>query len=320
MQAGLTQGASQLYKDLNIGLYSVHMPLFALLFGLNVPGSWKRRGSTRYMLNRITGFIYLYLVWSLIQGTAEVLGGRFSNGGTTWEQVAQLWRPLAHLWYLPWMVFVFGFLVLARPWETKIRMILSLAVCTVFAAVLWGVNYAVVFGSGIAIYIFALIGALIGTERMSRLDTVQPKVTISVASISLTLFLALIVSNFYISTPTLEDPYRTASSVLLGIIATLTGVTGAVFAVLSFSRWMPLTPLEFIGRYSLHIYLMHLLITPVTRILLVRSGIDSPGILITVSMIAGVGLPLVAAILLENRVPWLFNIPPALQLAEKVKK
>lgn len=115
-------------------------------------------------------------------------------------------------------------------------------------------------------------------------------------------------------------PYYSGLSVLTSSVAKAADITGTVLAVSPLIRWVFLVSLEFIGRYSLHIYLMHLLITPVTRILLVRSGIDSPGILITVSMIAGVGLPLVAAILLENRVPWLFNIPPALQLAEKVKK
>ncbi|WP_185173388.1 acyltransferase family protein [Rothia nasimurium] len=320
MQAGLTQDAPQMYKRLNIALYSVHMPLFALLFGFNIPGSWRRRGSLVYAANRIIGFIYLYLVWSLIQGTAEVLGARFSNGGTTWAEVANLSRPLAHLWYLPWMVFIFGCLVIVRPWETKVRAVLSMTVCAACAVVLWGVNYAVIFGSGVAIYLFAVVGALIGTERMGQLNKARPPVTISVALVSLIVFLSMVLSKLYISTPTLDDPYRTGSSILFGIIATLTGVTGVVLAVASLSRWISFRPLEFIGRYSLHIYLMHLLITPLTRILLVRSGIDNPVILMVISLITGVGLPLVTAVLLEKRVPWLFNVPQALQLVEKVKK
>lgn len=320
MQAGLTQEAPQVYKNLNIGLYSVHMPLFALLFGLNIPGAWQRRGTTAYALNRVIGFIYLYLIWSLIQGTAEALGARFSNGGTTWAQVANIFQPLAHLWYLPWMVAVFGFLVLAKPWESALRSFFSLLLLLGCAGIFWGVSYPFIFGSGIAIYIFALVGAIVGTERIGTLNQLPVVIAVPFVCMTLGAFGAFIFSSIPLTTPTLLDPYRTVSSVLYGMGATVTGILGVTALVACLSRYFSFKALEFLGRYSLHIYLMHLLVTPLTRILLTINGVNNPTIIMLISMVAGVGLPLCGALLFEKRLPWLFSPPSILLIPEKVKK
>lgn len=320
MQAGLTQEAPQAYKELNSGLYSVHMPLFALLFGLNIPGAWQRRGSVTYALNRVNGFIYLYLIWSLIQGTAEVMGARFSNGGTTWAQVANIFQPLAHLWYLPWMVAIFSFLILVRPWEGALRALFSSVLFLGCAGAFWGVNYPFIFGGGIAIYLFALVGAMIGTERVGALNRLPAVVAVPLVTVFWGAFGFLIFSDVSLTTPTLLDPYRTVSSVLCGMVATVTGVLGVTLLVACLSRWVSFKVLAFLGRYSLHIYLMHLLVTPLTRILLASNGINNPIVIMIISTITGVGLPVCGALIFEKRLPWLFNAPSILLIPEKVKK
>lgn len=320
MQAGLTQNAPQVYKDLNIGLYSVHMPLFALLFGLNIPGAWRRRGTATYALNRMVGFIYLYLIWSIIQGAAEVLGSRLSNGGTTLAQAANVLQPLAHLWYLPWMVAIFGFLILIRPWESRLRAFLSLGLFFACSGVFWGVNYPFIFGSGIAIYVFAALGAVIGTERIGALNRLPVALAVPLVIAALGVFSVLVCSDLPITTPTLLDPYRTVSSVFYGVATTVTGVLGVTVLFSCLSRWVSFRVLAFLGRYSLHIYLMHLLVTPLTRILLVGNNINSPSVIMLISMIAGVGFPLCGALLCKKRLSWLFSAPSILLIPEKVKK
>lgn len=309
MQAGLVADNPHLYKQLHILLYLVHMPLFAFLFGLNVPSSWEKRGSVQYALSRLWGFAYLYLLWTLIQGTLEVLGSRYSNGNTSWGDVLNLIHPLAHLWYLPWAFITYLLLVLLRPWKSAWVTLFSLIGFGLLSYLTWGGSYEEFYLLGTPILIFALLGSLLGRDALTRLDALPTSLLGFGAFLFSLIPLGLVVSGLKLTVPTLGDPGMTEASKLLGMLASFSGVLGALLSAALVSRFVRLSFLETLGFYSLQIYLMHLLVTPVARIAMVRLGLDNPLLVMSLSLLAGVGIPLGFQLIFKERVSWLFAPP-----------
>lgn len=317
IQAGLTGESISVFKDMTTVLYLIHMPLFAFLFGVNAPNSIDKNSRIHFVVNRLIGFTYLYILWSFIQGSFEVLGSRFANGNTTWEQVIDLAHPLAHLWYLPWMFLIYLFFAVVRPWRS---IQIALLVGGVFGALswfTWGVSYPVIFGNGLALYFFALLGTLIGINRLGRLASFSFRYLLPLIVVAVCCFIMLFVVQQHITTPTLGDPLRNAPSVLVGMAATCLGVIATVLVVAAVNKLRRFTWLEKIGVHSLQIYLMHLLITPVIRILMVKLGVVNPLIIMFISVIAGVLLPLWVAQISPRVAPWIFSTPRFLTITQK---
>ncbi len=94
-------GAPAWVGDLNRALYLTHLPVFAFLTGLLMPRGVERRGQSAYLRERLLLLLHLYLVWTFIQGSIEVLASSVTNRPTSWSEVLTVWTPLAHLWFLP---------------------------------------------------------------------------------------------------------------------------------------------------------------------------------------------------------------------------
>lgn len=313
MQAGLTQASPQVFKAMHNVLYLVHMPLFAFLFGLNIPVAWEKRQSWSYVRSRLVLFFYLYLVWTLIQGTFEVLGSRFSNGDTSWLDLVNIIQPLAHLWYLPWMMIIYLSLLILKPWRSLQRALGGLLVFLALSWLTWGINLDEFYGRGVAIFIFAFAGSLIGTSGLRILETMPVYLLLALALLTSGLFVCLSLSGQALTLPTLEALTISNQSKLLGMIASWSGVLLCLFWGSLIYRGVQLNRLERVGHYSLHIYLMHLLITPTFRIFLVKLGIQDPWFIMLVSLAGGVGIPLLVSKYFRVQLGWLFSLPPRVE-------
>ncbi|WHS50015.1 acyltransferase [Rothia sp. SD9660Na] len=309
MQAGLTNKDPEFFRALHTLLYLVHMPLFAFLFGLNIPSAWEKRQSWAYAGLRIWLFLYLYLVWTLIQGSFEVFGARFSNGETSWFDVLNIVYPLAHLWYLPWMIVIYTTLILLKPWRSVARAMSSICLFSIISWISWGVDYPEFYRRGIAIAIFAVIGALIGTERVKNLDSVKSALLLPLALTVSIIFVVLISVANHLTIPTLLDAEITLESKILGMLVSCLGIVSLLLWGNLLSRSVRMSFLEVIGTYSLQIYLMHLLFTPTLRILLMKVGVQDPWIIGAVSLIGGVGLPFICATVFYRQTSWIFDLP-----------
>lgn len=308
MQAGLIKENSEFFRFLHTLLYLVHMPLFAFLFGLNIPAAWEKRKNWNYVRQRIFLFLYLYIIWTAIQGSFEVLGSRFSNGGTTWNNVINIVYPLAHLWYLPWMIIVYTGLIFLRPWRSVYRAIFSIVIISFISWLSWGVDYPEFYRRGISIAIFAVLGALLGTNRISALGNLKVNILLPLALIISTFFVILLLESQHLTVPTLGDPEINLQSKLLGILASFTGVAAFILWG-SLGQRARISFLETIGIYSLQIYLMHLLFTPTLRIGLGKLGIQDPWIIAMVSLVGGICIPFACATVFYRQTSWMFELP-----------
>lgn len=89
------------YQAVDTALYSFHMPLFFFLSGLFFFDSLRKRGAPGLVWNKVDTLVYPYLVWSILQGTVEVVLGRWTNGQVSFQEVfSLLWAPRAHFWFL----------------------------------------------------------------------------------------------------------------------------------------------------------------------------------------------------------------------------
>ena len=89
-------------------VYSFHMPLFFFLSGLFVSESYAKRSTWAFCKNKIILLAYPYLVWSLLQGTAELLFSNQSHRGMSLNNITSIpYIPLAQYWFLYALLLMF---------------------------------------------------------------------------------------------------------------------------------------------------------------------------------------------------------------------
>lgn len=123
------------YVDL--WLYSFFIPLFMFLSGLFVASSSAKLGARQFLFRREADLLWLYLVWSLINGFMQVGFSRFTNADVSPWDVLQLWWPLGQMLFLPSLAFATVVVVLLRPWASSTRGWIVLAVLLGVAVLTW---------------------------------------------------------------------------------------------------------------------------------------------------------------------------------------
>ena len=300
------------YSLLTQALYLVHMPLFAFLMGLNMKSSWQKRPHPNYMLNRVFFFTYLYLVWTVIQGTFEVVGAKFSNNKTSVLEVLNIWHPLAHLWFLPWACLASLLILGTQPWKPRLLswLVSGLALTLMFAT--WGTEGKSIPTLGMSLIFITLTGSLITSSRFLSF-TQKPGILLALCTLFSSLIFAWVLTEPN-SRPTSLDLNRSVDSILMGMLGTLSGTLAILCGLSLLYKKIRLTWLEKIGEYSLHIYLLHLLIVPTVRILLTKMGVLNPLLIDALATLLGVLLPL-AITLICQRINFNYLFEPPFNLS-----
>ncbi|MDO4916753.1 MAG: acyltransferase [Rothia sp. (in: high G+C Gram-positive bacteria)] len=308
--AGLVSQEFSWLRDLNVALYLVHMPLFAFLMGLNMPLSWARKSHPQLMIQRALNFLWLYIVWTLIQGCFEVLGNRFQRGeDTTIIDIFALWKPIAHLWFLPWAIIVTLIIYGVQPWKNKITSWIVMIFSAGISALMWGVNGNIFFERGIGLIVFAVLGSLIGLTRFSRATQRLNPAKIVLGLGSLVIYLGILFMHIPNTRPTTDDPSRSFQTVGIGMLASICGVIAVIFIVSSLYRIHAMRGAQYLGKMSLQIYLGHLLFTPTTRVIFIKIGVDNPIALDLFATFAGLLGSLIIYKLTYKTFPWVYQIP-----------
>ena len=102
-------------------LYLFHLATFAYLSGLFVRRAVERDGVRRMLTRRVTLFVWLYLLWTLIQGSVRVAASSVANTPVTVGDIVRIWIPEGQLWFLPWLIGVTVVAVVTQPWRSRGR-------------------------------------------------------------------------------------------------------------------------------------------------------------------------------------------------------
>lgn len=305
--SGQLDPATAAYRATDTALYSVHLATFVLLAGLFVQRGVARAGARPYLLGRAADFLYLYLLWTLIQGLVKVATSSLVNKPMTpWGLVEAIWKPEGQLWFFPFLLITTVVVALIAPWRNRSLTVTTVLLVSVVALLTWGTQGSYIGQAGWSLVVFFVIGAVAGHQALSRaIDRLPGLPTVLLGGVAFAGLVAL-----EPAAPTSSAYPLTARAIALGVVATLIGLTVLLAVSKQLGRTPVGAPLSFVGRHSMEIFLAHIIAASGSRIVLTQLGIDDPGVLIGVGVVAGVAAPLVlwwAA----QRLPlgWLFTRP-----------
>lgn len=293
-------------------LYLVHLATFAYLSGLFLRRSLDSVGARTLVLRRTTLFVWLYLLWTLIQGTVRVAASSVTNTSLTAGDLAKVWIPEGQLWFLPWLIAVTAVAAVTRPWLSRGRGVAVLGLAGVLALAVWGFDPPYAFTRGWALLLPFLAGCVVTASRHAALA----RRTAMVAAVALVgtivwLWVALVTTA---TTPTTGGAVRTVETVSIGFVGCVAG-TGSVLALAALVGRTPMAaPVALLGRRSLEIFLAHIVVSSGTRIALVQVGVTDPAVHLGAGTILGLVAP-VAVVLVAERLgwSWLFGLPRRLK-------
>lgn len=307
--AGIIDSETTNYEVADRCLYMFHLSVFALMAGLFVQHALRRDGVAQYLRARSVSFLYLYLVWSMIQGGVKLVTASLVNTPTSIAGVMSIWRPEGQLWFFPFLIAMTTAVAVMGSWRSRLAIPLSLALATMLSLAAWGVNGPIAGTQGLGLTAFYFFGMVWGAKSfIMHLGRIRPKCAVVAVLVAGSSLFAL-VSLTDATPPTSGGENRTVITVSLGVIASCVGVLlvlALARLIVSFDRYARW--LAFIGERSLEVFLAHIIAASGARIVLSRMGIYDPMVHIVAGMLAGVVLPLFLWWALERlRWPWLFE-------------
>jgi fucose 4-O-acetylase-like acetyltransferase len=245
-------------------IYGFHMPFFFFLSGLFVEGSLQKRGAWDYLKDKFLRIFYPYLIWSILQVSVEVIfSSQTQMGATISDLLAVIYRPWGQFWFLYALLLMHityaGFSYFgkyAKPVLLVSSVILFFYPLPISAFGFFGFRTH---------FIFFVSGILFKDQFMK-----MEKYNLPIWAVGL-LLATLVGSGYYAfeySIPPLRlvgspYPFHFLFLAMLGIIA-----CSALSQYLAGRNIAPF--LQTLGRYSLQIYLVHMLAGVGMRMVLLK--------------------------------------------------
>ncbi len=271
-------------------VYSFHMPLFFFLAGLFAESSLQKRGTRAYVIDKFARLAYPYFVWSILQVSVEVI---FSNqtqlGATVKDVLAVPYQPWGQFWFLYALFLMYMVhVVLSKFGRFSTLLMAALGLAFFFYPVMTS-QFAL---PGFSVHFIFFVGGIWFRKHLEN-----PVEWTSMPSVAIGLLLLFIASAFYVFEYAIE-PVRLAGSLHPLYFLFLSTLGIAAFTVLSMylARISKLQIFRILGKYSLPIYLVHMLAGVGLRMVLLNLFHIQNWI---VHILAGVSFALLAPIVLQ---------------------
>ena len=258
--------------------FSFIMPLFFFIAGRFFPSSIERYGPFRFTVSKLGTIAYPYVIWSLIQGTVEILASGVTNRGKSPHLASIAWAPIDQFWFL-YVLFVV-FLIALAFWQLHRSAVISLLLVSIvlhFAPQPSDSWWILPYLTHYLLY-FAL-----GSALRSRPLHIANRTT----SLGMGLLATIVLFALNAFTPDLEGLGRTLAQFLCAC-------SGTVLVATFISTVGPRAFCWFakIGGRSLPIFLMHIIVASGVRIgLLKLFGIHSPLVHLVLGCVLGTMIP-----------------------------
>lgn len=290
--------------DRSVGLWC--LTVFAFVGGTFISRAVEKRTMPSYVLDRVFRLLAVYVMWTVMQGSIQLLAGDSLNTDKAFAQVFQVWRPDGHLWYLPFVILVTVVFVPLRPWLPR-RAPYVLTAAAAVSLIWWGYDGGYVGTQGLGLVVFFVAGMVAGTDTVkAALDRV-PVPLAGVISLTVLVVTAVICVRTKAILPTFYWFDATPARIAIGVVLAL----AASAAILLFGQAARSVGfLAMCGRRSLDIFLAHIILASGTRIVLVKLGVEQLWVIITLCLLAGVvGSLLMSAACRRLRLGWIFDGP-----------
>ena len=289
-----------LYQITNSVIYSFHMPLFFFLAGLFFYNSFSKKGSKKLIFSKIDTIFYPYVIWSILQGTIEIVLSSYTNANASPSEVLSLlWSPRAHFWFLYALLSIFVVLsvlysVISRRFTIPI-FLCSLALYLFPSLLPQGLIFGYI-SNNIVFFVLGIIFTLYFRQ-------VHFSSWVAFSCLAVSFVVAQWIFHSYLS---LTYTDQGIESFLLACIS----IAFVVSISLRFSR-VDYKFFAYIGASSMGIYLMHILAGSGSRVILSKAfGVESVVTHLVVGCLVGVILPIVALLLIDKlKLKYLFSAP-----------
>lgn len=302
--AGLVDVEVKEMVDRSVGLWC--LSVFAFVGGTFIPRAVEKRSMSAYLWDRVIRLLAVYLLWTVMQGSVQLLAGDSLNNDKSIMRVFQVWQPDGHLWYLPFLILATVVFVPMRPWLPR-RGVPVLVLGAVISLIWWGYDGGYIGTQGLGLVVFFVAGMVTGTAKVQCALDRFPMPLAAVLSVAALVVTAVICVRTTAVLPTYYwfqgTPERVAIGVVLAVVASV--------AILLFGHAArAVSFLALCGRRSLDIYLAHIILASGTRIVLLKLGVDELWLIVVLCLLAGVlGSLAVSTACRRIRLGWVFDGP-----------
>ena len=302
-------GSREVVGVIDTFLYLGRLPVFALAVGLLTPAAVERAGAKRFLQRRMSLLLYLYLVWTLIQGTAEVLTTPWKNHPVDWFDVLAIWKPIGQMWFMPHLMVATLVLVAVAPWRGGRRAVIGTILVVIVSLAAWGTDPEYFGTGGIALLVWYVLGAAIGVKWFREVSARIPTPVLVIGGAIGVVGSVVMVVHLPVAAPTIGYVSRSLEATIWGVVAAVIEVAGAFALTTAWARY-PRTSawMAYIGRHSLSVYLAHIMVTAGVRIVLVRLGVTDLWLHMGIAVPLAVLFPLILE-RVTRPFPYLF-VPP----------
>ena len=284
-------------------VYSFHMPLFFFLAGLFVEQSYNKRGVTKFLIDKVKFIAYPYLIWSLLQGCIELLFSSQSHRGISLGDIVRIpYLPLAQFWFLYSLFLMYIAYAVLNRFGRFAPAVMVFAACALFYC---PVNTEIMalhgFSTGFIFFVFGVIAK----KYIRNFEEYTVPGWVIVILPPVFIGIAWYVFEYVLLPTRLTDgshPFYFLFLAVFGIMMCI-GLS-QYLARKKCSRFV-----QFLGVYSLQIYLVHMLAGVAARVILLNIfHLENPILHMVISVTAGLFIPiLIYKIAMKVHFPYLFE-------------
>ncbi|WP_338347947.1 acyltransferase [Fructobacillus tropaeoli] len=253
-------------------IYATHMPLFFFLSGIFAV-KWVQRVAKTAIWQKAKTLLIPYFVWGIVQAVVMQVFSKSTNNGQGLGNAVQLpFMPYAQFWFLYdlfWIFMVYYLFLhvfkLSTKWYIGFAAVMFLISPFMGVWEFWRIFYYMIF--------FAL-----GTLVLNHSDLLD-KVNIW---LNLILVVILHLIYFFVSMPT----------ALHNAFSFFVAMSGVVLLI-NLSKHIKSSAIDYVGRNSMAIFLLHIIFTAGTRIVFTKLGLDNLYIQLIAGLFMGMLAPLV---------------------------
>jgi fucose 4-O-acetylase-like acetyltransferase len=304
---------------INNAIYLVQessMPTFFIVSGIFIYASALKRGLKGFIKLKFETLMYPYFIWAIIQLIIQIYFNQFSNTGKDLGYLIYLItfpRAFDQFWYLFTLFSTMALFAIINFKLIRFKIIPNILIGFIFyVTAYFAVTNQFSVNDILFYYPFLVFGFLMADIMLpAEADFFKGK------------WLVYFLPAFILLQIVWRFMYPNENQLInvdfIGFVIFMPLTIGTALLLFFFSQklneWRKLTIIQYIGSYSLYIYIMHLIFTGLVRSLLVRFFPELPPFaMLIIIMLGGLLFPILSYhALLKLKLGFLFEPPPRLK-------
>ncbi|MCO0831687.1 acyltransferase [Fructobacillus sp. W13] len=267
------------YRIQHSVIYTTHMPLFFFLSGIFAV-KWGKRAAKTAVWQKIRTLIIPYFIWGIFQAVVMQAVAKNTNNGQGLSNAFTLpWMPYAQFWFLYdlfWIFLIYYLAVNVMKMGKKVLFVFSFILFLLSPWLhtweVWRIFYHLIF----------FVAGTFVLEQQDQLNQIK----------LLPSFIAAVILNVvYFMLP--------ANQELTTFVSFFVAMSGIAFLI-NLSKLLKHSWIDFVGRNSMAIYVLHIIFTAGSRVFLMKLGLTALPFVLTVGLLAGMIGPLIIFVILKK--------------------